>query len=53
MARVWLPELMRVAWADGSTSKAVRTLLEGLSKRLGLVGAHFKLALAKGRGAGE
>ena len=51
LALVWLDELMRVAWADGSLSKAERALLEGLSKRLGLVGADFKLALAKGRRA--
>jgi len=51
MARVWLPELMRVVWADGSVSKAERALLEGVSKRLGLVVADFKLALAKGRRA--
>jgi hypothetical protein len=48
-AETWLSELLQVAWADGTLSKAERVLLESMTKQLGMNRAQFRRALIAGR----
>lgn len=50
-AETWLSELLQVAWADGTLSKAERVLLERMAKQLGMNRAQFRRALIAGRKA--
>ncbi len=50
-AEVWLSELLQVAWADGTVSKAERVLLENMTEQLGMSRAQFRRALIAGRKA--